>query len=270
MGFSFDNLTVDYSAAQKRSRSVVKRQTRRVAALMKNCGITVYDGNATFIDSNTVKVESSGKRLQAKHIIIATGARGRQLPGADNDGEKIINFRNALDLTDVPESALIVGSGPIGMEFATLWNRYGTKVTVVEMQERALPLEDEEISLEAQKQYKKDGISIMTGALLDTVQATETKVEVTVKTQDSVNTMSVDKVLVAIGFVPNIDMLDLDKAGVSTVNGGIEVDDQMRTSIPHIYAIGDVTAKMGLAHVASAQAVIAADAIAGRSTAPIN
>ena len=270
MGFSFDNLTVDYAVAHKRSRSVVLRQTRRVAILMKNSGIPVYEGAARFIDANTVTVENSGKQLQAKHIIIATGARSRALPGADYDGEQIISFRRALEMTELPESALIVGAGPIGMEFATVWNRYGTRVTVVEMMPHALPLEDEEISIEAQKQFKKEGITVMTGAMVDSVRATDAGVDVTVKTGESVEILAVDTVLVSIGFVPNIDTLDLDKANVTAVRGAIEVDDAMRTNTPHIYAIGDVTAKLGLAHVASAQGVIAAEAIAGKQTAALN
>ena len=269
-GFAFDNLSVEYAAAHKRSRSVVMRQTRRVAALMKNNGITVYQGAARFTGADAIVVEPDGIKLQARHIIIATGARNRSLPGVDYDGEKIISFRKALELTEVPQSALIVGAGPIGMEFATVWNRYGTKVTVLEMMPHALPLEDEEISIEAQKQFKKEGITVLTDTLVDNVQATGTGVEVTVRTGDSSETFTVDTVLVSIGFIPNIDALDLGRAGVATARGAVEVDDAMLTSIPHIYAIGDVTAKMGLAHVASAQGMIAVEAIAGKKTTPLS
>lgn len=268
-GFSFDNLSVDYAVAHKRSRSVVTRQTRRVAALMKNYGITVYDGTARFTGANTVRLEDSGETLQAKHIIVATGAKNRALSGAPFDGEKIISFRKALEMTEVPRSAVIVGAGPIGMEFATVWNRYGTKVTVIEMMPHALPLEDEAISIEAEKQFKRTGITVMTGTMVEGIMPAGAGVEVTLKRGESSETLSVEKVLVAIGFVPNIDGLDLEKAGVTTVGGAIEVDDAMRTSIPHIYAIGDVNAKMGLAHVASAQGMIAAEAIAGRPGRPL-
>ena len=132
-GFSFDNLVVDYAAAHKRTRQVVMRQNRRVALLMKNTGVTVYEGVARFTGPDTLMVSPSGTILQAGHIIIATGAISRELPGCPCDGEKIINYRNALELTETPKSTLIVGAGPIGMEFATLWNRYGCRVTVVDM-----------------------------------------------------------------------------------------------------------------------------------------
>ncbi len=268
-GFSFDNLEVDYAAAHKRSRSVVKRQTRRVGALMKNNGITVHQGAARFTGADTLVVEPDGIQLQAKHIIIATGAKSRSLPGAAYDGDNIISFRRALELTEVPSSAVIVGAGPIGMEFATVWNRYGTKVTVVEMMAHALPLEDEEISVEAEKQFKKAGITLKTGALVETVTKVADGVEVAVKTGDHRETLTVDTVLVAIGFAANTEGLELDKAGVATDHGAIAVDETMRTSTGHIYAIGDVNAKMGLAHVASAQGVIAAEAISGKPTVPM-
>jgi len=268
-GFSFDNLTVDYAAAHKRSRTVVTRQTRRVAALMKNNGIAVYDGTARFTGANTLKVEESGETLQAKQIIIATGARNRALPGTAFDGEKIITFRNALEMKEVPESAVIVGAGPIGMEFATVWSRYGTKVTVVERMPHALPFEDEEISIEAEKQFKKAKIGVMTEATVEAIAPTPAGVDVAVKRGDANETLSVGKVLVAIGFMPNTESLDLDKAGVTTVRGAIDVNETLQTRTPHIYAIGDVTAKMGLAHVASAQGIIAAETIAGKQTAPL-
>jgi dihydrolipoamide dehydrogenase len=269
-GFSFDNLTVDYAAAHKRSRSVVTRQTRRVAALMKKHGITVYEGTARFTDANTLKVEESGNVLQAKHIIIATGAKNRPLPGVAFDGDKIITFRKALEMTEVPKSTVIVGAGPIGMEFATVWSRYGTKVTVVEMMPHALPLEDEEISIEAEKQFKKAKITVITEARVEAVRPTDTGVDVTVKRGDKSETLSVEKVLVAIGFNPNTDTLDLGKTDVETVHGAIDVDETMRTRAPHIYAIGDVNAKMGLAHVASAQGMIAAETIAGKQTVALS
>ncbi|MCG8642999.1 MAG: dihydrolipoyl dehydrogenase [Desulfobacterales bacterium] len=268
-GFTFDHLTVDYAAAHKRSRSVVMRQTRRVEALMKKHGITVYRGAARFADAHRLVVEPDGTRLRAGHIIIATGAKSRPLPGAAYDGEKIISFRRALELTQVPPSALIVGAGPIGMEFATVWNRYGANVTVVEMVDRALPLEDEEISIEAEKQFKKEGITIKTGALVDAVMPAAKGVEVIVNTGDGRETLTVDTVLVAIGFEANTEALELDRAGVTTERGVIVADETMRTSAGHIYAIGDVNGKMGLAHVASAQGMIAAESIAGKPVAAI-
>jgi dihydrolipoyl dehydrogenase len=269
-GFSFDNLVVDYAAAHKRSRQVVMRQNRRVAALMKNAGVTIYEGTAHFTGPDTLMVTPSGTPLQAGHVIIATGATSRELPGCAFDGKNIINYRNALELTEVPNSALIVGAGPIGMEFATLWNRYDCRVTVVEAMVNALPFEDVEISVEAEKQFKRNGITIKTETLVEGIASPEDGVAVTLKSGEITETLTVDMVLVAIGFAPNCGMLDLEKAGVVVSHGAIDVDEKMRTSAPNIYAIGDVNGKMGLAHVASAQGMMASETIAGRTTTPIN
>ena len=262
-GFSFDNLAVDYASAHKRSRQVVMRQNRRVAALMKSSGVDVHEGTASFRDAETVTVAPSGVDLRAGNIIIATGARSRPLPDCPFDGKKIIHFRTALEMTEIPESAVIVGAGPIGMEFATLWNRYGCRVTVVEMMAHALPLEDVEISVEAEKQFKRNGIHLKTNTSVETVKSMDQGVAVTIKTGDLRGTITVDRVLVAIGFTPNCQDLELDKAHVAVSRGVIDVDENMRTSVPHIYAIGDVNGKLGLAHVASAQGMIAAETIAG-------
>jgi len=269
-GFSFDNLEVDYAAAHKRSRQVVMRQNRRVALLMKNAGVTVYEGMARFTGPDTLMVSPSGTSLQGEHIIIATGAKSRDLPRCPCDEDKIINYRKALELTEVPKSALIVGAGPIGMEFATLWNRYGCRVTVVEAMENALPFEDREISIEAEKQFKRNGITIKTKTLLEGMAYTGDGVAVTLKSSDNTESVTADMVMVAIGFTPNCETLDLNKAGVTVSQGGIDVDEKMRTQTPHVYAIGDVNGKMGLAHVASAQGIIAAETIAGNTTTPLN
>jgi len=269
-GFSFDNLVVDYASAHKRSRQVVTRQNRRVAVLMKKTGVTIYEGTACFEDAETLMVTPSNITLHGKNIIIATGAASRELPGCPFDGEKIINFRNALELTEVPNSALIVGAGPIGMEFATLWNRYGCRVTVVELMAHALPFEDEEISAEAEKQFKRNGITVKTETLVEDLNLTDQGVAITLKAGEIQETVTVDKVLVAIGFTPNCSSLDLEKAGVPLSKGTIQVDETMRTGVPYIYAIGDVNGKMGLAHVASAQGMISAETIAGRATVPLN
>jgi dihydrolipoamide dehydrogenase len=268
-GFSYDNLDIDYSAAHKRSRSVVKRQTRRVAALMKNSGVDVYEDSAYFTGGNTIELADSGEILEAKNFVIATGAKSRQLPCAPYDGENVISFRQALSMTVLPKTAVIVGAGPIGMEFATVWNSYGTKVTVVEAMASILPLEDEDVCLEAEKQFKKNGIAIKTGALVENVNLIGDTVKVTVKTEKGLETVVADTVMVSIGFIPNTQDLGLEKAGVDTIRAAIEVDETMRTSASNIYAIGDVNAQMGLAHVASAQAMIAIDAIVGKTTTPI-
>ena len=265
-GFHFDNLSVDYAEAHRRSRSVVNRQTKRISILVKNHGIAVYEGLGRLKSPSDVVIEPSSVTLKAKNIILATGARPRPLPGTPFDGEKVINFRRALEMTEVPQSILIVGAGPIGMEFATLWSRYGAKVTVVEMLPHALPLEDEDISAEAERQFKRVGIKVMTGARVEGIAHQGEALDVTVATGDKKETLSAQKVLTAIGFAPNSEDLGLETAGVRTSRGYVEVDERMATSVPNIYAIGDVTGKLGLAHTASAQAMIAAEAIAGRKT----
>ncbi|MCG8337403.1 MAG: dihydrolipoyl dehydrogenase [Proteobacteria bacterium] len=268
-GFSFDNLTVDYAAAHKRSRSVVKRQTRRVQILLKNCGIDVYEGKASLKSEREINIEPTGESIHTAHIIIATGSESRALPGVNFDHKQIINFRRALNLNKVPGSAAIIGAGPIGMEFATLWNRYGCKVTLVEMMPFVLPLEDEEISLEAQKQFKRHRISLLTDTRVEGVSPKAEGVEVAVSSDGTSDTLEVETVLVSIGFVPNTSGLGLEAVGVSTSKGHIDVNQQMRSTNPSIYAIGDVTGKLGLAHVASAQGMIAAESIAAKHTQPL-
>lgn len=269
-GFSFDKLEINYGAAHKRSRSVVKRQTKRIAALMKNSGVDVYEGSASFTGPNSIEVSESGEMIEAKNFVIATGTKSRALPGAPYDNENIISFRQALSMTEVPKSAIIIGAGPIGMEFATVWNSYGTQVTVVEAMPNILPFEDADVCAEAEKQFKKNGITVKTGAFVDGVETTDDGVAVTLKNDGELETVTAEKVLVSIGFIPNTKNLGLEKAGVATTDrDAIEVDETMRTSADHIYAIGDVNGKMGLAHVASAQAMIAVEAIAGKDTQKI-
>ena len=265
-GFNYDNFSVDYAEAHRRSRSVVSRQTRRVGILLKNHGIAVHEGAGRLRNAREVVVEPSGETLKAGNIILATGARPRPLPGIPFDGERVINFRQALALTEVPQDILIVGAGPIGMEFATLWSRYGAKVTVVETMPHALPLEDEDVSIEAERQFKRVGIRIMTGARVEGIDYRGKTLDVIVETGEKKQILAAQKVLSAIGFDACTEDLGLETAGVRTSRGRIEINDRMATSIPNIYAIGDVTGKLGLAHTASAQGMIAAETIAGRET----
>jgi dihydrolipoamide dehydrogenase len=265
-GFTFDNLKVDYQVAYKRSRQVVERQVKGVNYLMQKNKITVYQGTAALKSDTQLEIQPSGETLTAQYIIIATGARARQIPGVTPDGEKIITYHEALSLTEVPDSAVIAGSGPVGMEFATIWQRYGATVTVVEMLPVVLPFEDEDISREAEKQFERVGIIIKTEARVEGIVTTDDGVEVTLAQGDKTEVISADKALVAIGFAPNSENLGLETVGVHLNQGYIEIDDQMRTNVPNIYAIGDVTGKLGLAHVASTQGIIAAEAIAGLQT----
>jgi dihydrolipoamide dehydrogenase len=260
-GFSFDNLKVDYSAAQKRSRQVSQRLVKGVGFLMKKNNIDVIEGVGKLVGKNQVEV--NGQTHTAPAIIIATGSRARSIPGVTLDGDKLITYRQALELTQAPASLLVVGAGAIGMEFAHVFHSYGAEVTVVEMLPRVLPTEDEEISQELEKQFKRAGIKIKTGAKVEKVETTAGGVSLTVSQAGQTEILPAEKALIAIGVSPNSDNLGLEAAGVKTERGYIVINDQMQTNVPGIYAIGDVTGKLALAHVASAQGIVAAEAIAG-------
>jgi dihydrolipoamide dehydrogenase len=275
-GISFDNLTVDFGAAVKRSRSVVDRQTKGVGFLMKKNKIDVIEGHAVFTDAHTIKVSPSEFKPNAAErsvtsaaFIIAAGARARSLPGVEIDGERVIQYRDAVVMTDIPARMIVVGSGAIGMEFSYVFSSYGSDVTVIEMLDQVLPLEDAEVAAEVQKSFNKSGIKTLTGTRTEKVEVTGEGVNVTVRNvkADTVETLSADKVLMAIGVRPNTDMLALEAAGVELdTRGFINIDERMRTNVEGIYAIGDCTGKLALAHVASAMAIVAAETIAGVET----
>jgi dihydrolipoamide dehydrogenase len=278
-GFSFDNLQVDFGAAVKRSRGIVDRQTKGVSFLMKKNKIDVIEGQGAFTDAHTLQVTPSeylpnapARTVTAANFIIATGARARSLPGTQIDGTKVIQYRDALVLDQVPEKLIVVGSGAIGMEFSYVYNSYGSEVTVIEMLDQVLPLEDSDVAAEVQKAFNKSGIKTLTSTRTEKVEITDTGVTVTVKNlkDNSEQTLTADKVLMAIGIQPNSESIGLDAAGVTPDKRGfIEVDANMRTNAGHIYAIGDVTGKLALAHVASAMGIVAAETIAGVETLPI-
>ncbi len=278
-GFGFENLTVDFSKAISRSRSIVDRQTKGVAFLMKKNKIDVINGHGVFVNSHSVRVGNSPyaqvqeeRTVSAAHIILATGARAASLPGVEIDGERVIQYRDALVLENLPQKLVVVGSGAIGMEFSYIYRTYGVDVTIVEMLENLLPLEDEEVSAEVEKSFKKAGIRALTGTRTEAVEKTESGVRVTVKNVKSgaSEIIEADKVLMAIGIRPNTDRIGLHATGVETDKRGfVEIDAVMRTNVKHIYAIGDCTGKLALAHVASAQGIVAAETIAGAETMPI-
>lgn len=273
-GFSFDNLVLDYSAAVKRSRSVSDRLTRGVGFLMKKNNITVHMGAARLTGKDTVQItakDGATTDLKAKNIIIATGAQPTIIPGVTIDGEKVLTYTEAILQTRLPKSAIIIGAGAIGAEFATIWSAYGAQVTMVEMLPRILPLEDEESSAELAKAFQKRGIQMLTGTRVLSVQAVEDGVAVKVAAPDGETTLQAEQALVAIGFKPNSKNLGLEEAGVKlTERGFIQIDERMATNVPGIWAIGDVTGQLLLAHVASAQGVICAEHIAGVETVTLD
>lgn len=266
-GFSFDNLNLDYSVAVKRSRQVSNRLTKGVGFLMKKNNIDVIMGTGKLVSKNKLVVtDNDGKtsELIAKNIIIATGAHSMQIPGITVDGEKVLSYTEAIVQEKQPDSVVIIGGGAIGVEFATIWNGYGSKVTIVEMLPRLVPLEDEDIGLELGKAFKKNGIKILTGHKVQKVENTENGVRVTVNDESGEKVIEAEQAMLAIGFKPNSSGLGLEDNGVLLDKRGfVEIDEKMATNIPGIWAIGDVTGKLLLAHVASAQAVICAENIAG-------
>ena len=273
-GFSFDNLKLDYSAAVKRSRQVSDRLTKGVGFLMKKNNVDVHMGTAFISARDTVQVtDKDGKvsELKAKNIILATGATAASIPGVEVDGQKVVTYWEAILQNHLPKSVVIIGGGAIGVEFATVWSSYGTQVTIVEMLPRIIPLEDEEVSAELGKAFQKRGIQVLAGHKVLSVEKTEAGVTVKVSGPDGEKVLEADQALMSIGFKPNSKGLGLEELGVTVgPRGFVEVDERMATNVPGIWAIGDVTGKFLLAHVASAMGVIAAENIAGVETVTID
>ena len=268
-GFSFENLQLDFSVAVKRSRQVSNRLTKGVGFLMRKNGVDVHMGAAKLTGRDTVEVttEDGVKSLKAGNIILATGASVAVPPVWTVDGEKIVTYWEAILQETRPESVVIIGAGAIGVEFATIWNSYGTDVTLVEMLDRVVPNEDEEVSAELHKAFTKNGIKALTAHRVETLETTAKGVKVTVSKGEETQVLEVDQVLVATGFKPNSKGLGLEDVGVELdARGHIVIDEKMATNVPGIWAIGDVTGKLMLAHVASAQGIICAENIAGEET----
>jgi len=273
-GFSFENLELDYKVAHKRSRKVSDRLVRGVGFLMKKNNIDVHMGAAKLTAKDTVEVtpdEGEKETLTAKNIILATGSHPFTIPGVELDVEKVVDYEAAILREDLPKSVAIIGGGAIGVEFATVWNAYGVDVTIIEMLDHLLPVEGDEVGKEIEKAYQKRGINVMTKSKVQGVKTTKSGTEVTVETENSEETVKAELTLVAIGFKPNSQGLGLEDVGVNlNKRGYVEIDEHMATSVESIYAIGDVTGKLLLAHVASAMGVVAAENIAGVETVTLD
>lgn len=268
-GISGD-VSFDYGVAFDRSRDVAAGRVKGVHYLMKKNCIAEFDGRGTFRDANTIdvaKADGSVETLTFTNAIIATGSRVKLLPGVELS-ENIVTYETQILTRDLPRSIAIVGAGAIGMEFAYVLRNYGVEVTIIEFLDRALPNEDVDVSKEITRQYRKLGVPILTSTKVQTVADQGSSVTVTYEGADGQpGSLHVDKVLMAVGFAPNVESLGLETTGVQlTDRGAIGIDDFMRTNVPHIYAIGDVTAKLMLAHVAEAQGVVAAETIGGAET----
>ena len=269
-GFSFENLNLDFSAAVKRSRQVSSRITKGVGFLMKKNNIDVHMGTARLVSKDTVSVideKGENKELKGKNIVISTGANATVPRGWTIDGEKVVTYLEAILQEKLPKSVIVIGSGAIGVEFSTIWNSYGAEVTIVEMLPRMVPLEDEEVSAELEKAFKKRRIKILIGHKVEAIETTGTGVSVTVSSDSGEKTLEAEQAMVAIGFTPNSRGLGLEEVGVEiSERGMVQIDERMATNIPGIWAIGDVTGKLMLAHVGSAMGIICAENIAGAET----
>ncbi|ROS73603.1 dihydrolipoyl dehydrogenase [Cellulomonas sp. PhB143] len=260
----------DFGAAFDRSRTVADGRVKGVHFLMKKNKITELDGRGTFRDAKTIEVtgpDGATQTVTFENVIIATGSKVRLLPGVELS-DNVVTYEKQILTRDLPKTMAIVGAGAIGMEFAYVLRNYGVEVTIIEFLDRALPNEDPEVSKEITKQYKKIGVPILTSTRVDTV--TDNGSSVTVEYTDksgAKETLEVDRVLMSVGFAPNVENFGLENTGVElTERGAIAIDDHMRTNVDGVYAIGDVTAKLMLAHVAEAQGVVAAETIGGAET----
>jgi dihydrolipoamide dehydrogenase len=300
-GFALAGFQADYGAAVERSRKAAERLVKGMAGLMRNNDISIVEGMGRIVGQGALRVASqnggqrelrscprttsklcplkastkceavSGQSPSAGAIIAATGARARTIPGVKIDGERILTARHALAMRRLPESVIIVEAGPIGMEFAYLWHTYGSKVTILETLPHLLPLEDEEISQEMERAYQRRKIQFQTSTQVEGVEPSADAVRVRVRSEEGrAEHLEAEKVLVAIGVQPNSEDLGLEASGVRTERGWIAVDHRMRTTAPDIWAVGDVTGKLPLAHVASAQGILAAEDIAGIQTGPLD
>lgn len=272
-GIHVGKAEIDFSGVIKRSRGVAEGMSKGVQFLMKKNNIDTIFGTGKLTKDKKVEVIASDgtkKQYDAKSIILATGARSRELPGLKQDGKKIIGYREAMVLPDLPKSIIVVGSGAIGVEFAYFYRQMGAKVTIVEYMPNIVPVEDSDVSKQLERSFKKAGIEILTESTVESVDTAGKGCQVKIKTKTGEKTMEADVVLSAAGIVANIENIGLEDAGVKYANGKIEVDAYYATSVPGIYAIGDIVKGPALAHVASAEGIICVEKIAGHHPEPLN
>jgi dihydrolipoamide dehydrogenase len=272
-GIKVENPMHEFDAVIKRSRGVADKMSKGIAFLMKKNKIDVIMGNGKLVAANKLEVtaaDGSKQIHEATNIIIATGARARELPTLPIDGEKIVEYRKAMVLPTQPKSMIVCGSGAIGSEFAYFYNSMNTKVTMVEFMPRLVPVEDEDISKELEKQFKKQGIEIMTNSEVLKVDTSGAGVKATVKTPTGEITLEADILISAVGIVANIENIGLEELGVKTDKGKIVVDAYGQTNVTSLYAIGDCTPGQALAHVAGKEGINAAEHIAGHKVTPMD
>jgi len=272
-GISYENLRIDFNRIIKRSRGVADKISKGVEFLMKKNKITHITGSARLAGKGATEISSEGKAsrtLTSKHIILATGSRPRSVRGIDIDRKRIITSKEAMDLSQQPESMVIIGAGAIGVEFAYFYNSLGTKVILVEMMQSILPIEDGEIAKLMESSLKKQGIEMFTGTRVEGAKATANDVTVQLSSPSGNRNLRASMALVAVGVQGNVENLGLEEAGVFVEKGYIKVDADYRTNIPGLYAVGDVIGPPWLAHVASAEGIHCVEAIAGRNPEPLD
>ena len=263
----------DFGAVIARSRGVADMMSKGVQYLLKKYNVPVISGFGRLKGAGAVEVEAADGTKEiynAKHIILATGARSRELPNLRQDGKRIIGYREAMTLPSLPESMVVVGSGAIGSEFAGFYRTMGTEVTLVEFMPRILPIEDEEVSRTMERSFKRAKMKVMVNSTVEKVDTTGEKCIVTIKTPKGDVTVEADIVLSAVGITPNIEGIGLEEAGVKTEKGRVVVDEFYRTSVSGVYAIGDIIPGPALAHVASAEAIVCVEKIAGKTPDPVD
>lgn len=265
-GIKVDGLSFDLKKIVERSRAVSKQLSGGIAHLLKKNKVTVFDGWGKLAGKGAVSVEKDGKvfeTLKGKHIILATGARARSLPGLEADGKQVWSYREAMVPEEMPKSVLVVGSGAIGIEFASFYNTLGADVTVVEIMDQVMPVEDAEISALARKAFEKQGMKIKTGAKVAKLDKGAKNVKVTIEKGGKTEVVEVEKVISAVGIVPNVENIGLEKTKVKQDRGHIVTDGYSKTDEPGVYAIGDVAGAPWLAHKASHEGIICVEKIAG-------
>ncbi|NQU67781.1 MAG: dihydrolipoyl dehydrogenase [Candidatus Marinimicrobia bacterium] len=267
-GVQADSITVDWSRGIKRSRDVANRLSKGIEYLFKKNNIELIRGRGTLIDATHIEIKKDDtfEIRSADNVIIATGARAKWFPGMEPDGDRVITAREAMVLDQQPASIAIIGAGAIGVEFAHFFNRYGTKVDLIEALPHILPIEDEEISIELERIFKKRKIKLHTGMMVEAIEKSGDGVVVQFNSGDQIET---EKVLVAVGVQGNIENLGLEKLGIIVEKGWIKTDEFMQTNIPGVYAIGDVAGPPWLAHIASAEGITASEHLCGKSPAPM-
>lgn len=271
-GISIKDAKADFGGMVSRSRSVAGGMSKGVEFLMKKNKIDIIPGFGKLQAKGKVEVDNDGKKqiVEAENIILATGARSRELPGVEQDGKKVIGYREAMVLDKQPKSMVIIGSGAIGTEFAYFYSSIGTEVTIVEYMDRIVPVEDKDVSKELTKIYKKKGIKILTSSAVKSVDTKGAGCKVQVETKKGMEELKCDVVLSAAGVQTNLENIGLENLGVKTEKGKVLVDEFYATNVPGVFAIGDITAGPALAHVASAEGIICVEKIAGENPEPLD